>query len=391
MTQTVKQYIKKLIKAGKEYDKDQITHLLENAKKDAYELSLNVLNESSRWEPNGYTRTAILDIDYELRLADEILAKWSTTYGRLYTEPNMGNRSWVEEFDTDIPSGITDILEVANIDIDEPNVPEDESLDEYDYKEEEDEDNGEDDDEEEEEDNLTAGVTYKSYDYKTSHDYDSLLVKANNGDAEAQLLIGHAYEEGGFLFGRDFEQDYVLAAKYYRMSAELGNSEAMYQLGVKCTGCYNEEGEDIIAEDDDEVVKWITLAAENGHIGAQNYLGSMYRNGNYIEENLDEAIKWFKLAAAQGHVYSQTYLGYMYNIGEGVVQDYSEAMKWTKLAAAQGNTDAQFNIGWMYYHGHGVPVNKKLAKKWYRIACKNGHEIAAEHLWEFKDVSDEDD
>jgi TPR repeat protein len=256
-----------------------------------------------------------------------------------------------------------------------------------DYNE-EDEDYGEDDDKGE--DNLTAGVTYKPYDYKTTGDYDSLLVKANQGDAEAQLLIGHAYEKGGFLFGRDIEQDYVLANKYYRMSAEQGNTEAMFQLGATYTGCYDEEGEEIIANDNNEVVKWITLAAKNGHINAQNYLGTMYRSGSYIEENPDEAIKWFKLAANQGHVYSQTYLGYMYNIGEGVDQDYSESMKWTQLAAAQGNNDAQFNIGWMYYHGHGVPVNKKVAKKWYRIACNNGHEIAGEHLWEFKNTTDED-
>ena len=386
MIQTTKQYKKKLIKAGKENDEEQITYLLDNAKKDGYELSLMVLDESSRWEPSGYKRTAIIDIDYELRLADAILAKWSTTYGRLYTEPNMGNRSWVEEFETDIPSGIADILEVAKIDIDEPDVPEDESLDEFDYKEEED-----DVDDNEEDNNLTDSVTYKSYDYKTTHDYELLLVKANQGDAEAQLLIGHAYEEGGFLFGRDFEQDYVLAAKYYRMAAVLGNTQAMFQLGIKYTGCWNADGEDVIVNDDDEVVKWITLAAESGHISAQNYLGTMYRSGSYIEENLDEAIKWFKLAATQGHVYSQTYLGYMYNIGEGVDQDYSEAMKWTRLAAAQGNNDAQFNIGWMYYHGHGVLVNKKVAKKWYRIAYDNGHEIAGEHLWEFKDVTSEDD
>ena len=380
MTQTTKQYIKKLIKAGKEYDEEQVTNLLGNAKKDGYELFLIVLNESSRWEPNGYKRIAIIDIDYELRLADAILAKWSTTYGRLYTEPNMGNRSWVEEFETDIPSGIADILEIAKIDIDEPDVPEDESLDEYDYKEEDD------DEEEEEEDSLTDSVTYKSYEYKTTDDYDSLLVKVNQGDSEAQLLIGHAYEEGGYLFGVWNEQDYVIANKYYRMSAEQGNIEAMFQLGATYTGCYDEEGEEIIAVDNDEVVKWITLAVENGHIDAQNFLGTMYRSGSYIEEDLDEAIKWFKLAATQGHVYSQTYLGYMYNIGEGMVQDYSEAMKWTKLAAAQGNADAQFNIGWMYYHGHGVPVNKKAAKKWYRIAYNNGHEIAGEHLWEFNKI-----
>ena len=387
MAVSLKQYIKKLIKAGKGSDEVQIANLLDNAIKDGYELSLNVLDENSRWVPSGYNRTAIIDVDYELRLADAILAKWSTTYGRLYSEPNMGNRSWIEELDTDIPSGITDILEVANIDIDEPDVPEDESLDEYDYNE-EDEDYGEDDDKGE--DNLTAGVTYKPYDYKTTGDYDSLLVKANQGDSEAQLLIGHAYEEGGYLFGGEIEQDYVLAAKFYRMAAELGNTEAMFQLGMKYTGCWNADGEDVIINDDDEVVKWIMLSAENGHIGAQNLLGTMYRSGSYIEENLDEAIKWFKLAANQGHVYSQTYLGYMYNIGEGVDQDYSEAMKWTRLAAAQGNADAQFNIGWMHYHGHGVAVNKNLARKWYRIACNNGHEIAGEHLWKFKKIPDID-
>ena len=388
MTEKLRKYIKKLIKAGEQYDEELIRFTINKAKEDSYELSLIYVDERVDWEVNGSNRNAIMHIEYELQLGGSSVANWFSEYVGEYGD--MGTGWWISEIESTQPDGIDEILSVAEIEIKTPDVPEPESLDDF-----------EDEDEDEDEDNLVTDniakqLNFQDYNYSSSDDFDTLSTKAAQGDPRAQLLIGHAYEEGCYSYGgvsfshMTIDQNYALAVKFYRMAAEQGNTEAMYQLGVKYTGCTDENSNIIIVNDNDEVSKWLHLAAEAGHAGAQNFLGWMYREGEYTHKNQKEAIKWCTLAAAQGHQSSQSRLGAMYNLGEGVEQNYSESMKLFNLAAAQGNADAQFNIGWMYDKGQGVPINKIMAKKWYKIACNNGHELGCEYLWKFKKIPDID-
>jgi len=71
----------------------------------------------------------------------------------------------------------------------------------------------------------------------------------------------------------------------------------------------------------------------------------MYANGQGVPQNDQEAMKWFRLAAEQGYVFAQYYLGYMYAEGQGVPQNDQEAMKWFRLAAEQGDAKAQAALG----------------------------------------------
>ena len=52
-------------------------------------------------------------------------------------------------------------------------------------------------------------------------------------------------------------------------------------------------------------------------------------------------MRWFRLAAEQGDVNAQAYLGAMYDTGEGVPEDAVDAYAWLNIAAAQGNTSAK--------------------------------------------------
>ena len=49
-----------------------------------------------------------------------------------------------------------------------------------------------------------------------------------------------------------------------------------------------------------EVVRMMTEAAEQGHVGAQCYLGFMYASGQGVPQNFPEALRWFRKAHAQG-------------------------------------------------------------------------------------------
>ena len=55
------------------------------------------------------------------------------------------------------------------------------------------------------------------------------------------------------------------------------------------------------------------------------------------------AIKWLRLAANQGHASAQSNLGAAYSRGWGVPQNAVRAVVWFTLAAASGSKEAQTN------------------------------------------------
>jgi TPR repeat protein len=58
--------------------------------------------------------------------------------------------------------------------------------------------------------------------------------------------------------------------------------------------------------------------------------------------------KYFELAAQEGHILAQNELGCMYQEGRGVKQDYAKAKKYFELAANEGNVLSQISLGHMY-------------------------------------------
>ena len=56
------------------------------------------------------------------------------------------------------------------------------------------------------------------------------------------------------------------------------------------------------------------------------------------------AVRWLQVAADQGHTLAQVSVGWYYLTGRGVVQDDTEAARWYRRAATQGNAWAQHNL-----------------------------------------------
>ena len=110
------------------------------------------------------------------------------------------------------------------------------------------------------------------------------------------------------------------------------------------------------------------VLAEQGHGGAQLYLGYMYFTGDGVPRDQAEAVKRYRKAAEQGYAEAQSYLGSLYSSGYLMPQDYVEAAKWYRKAAEQGVAFAQHNLGIKYVKGEGVPQNYAEAIKWYRKA-----------------------
>lgn len=155
--------------------------------------------------------------------------------------------------------------------------------------------------------------------------------------------------------------------------AENGDLTANYALGI----IYG-EGRNV-TQDFVKAAKWYRLAAVQGHAGAQFSLGFMYGNGQGVPQNHAEAAKWYRAAAVQGHARAQRFLGVMYVLGMGVPQNAAEGVKWYRLAAEQGYASAQFSLGAMYVVGRGVPQNLVLAHMWFNLAGAQGDTDASEH------------
>ena len=78
--------------------------------------------------------------------------------------------------------------------------------------------------------------------------------------------------------------------------ARQGNAESQYTLGT-----LYELGEGV-AEDDKEAFKWFSLAASQGFAKAQNNLGYMYDLGEGVAQDNLRAYMWKSLAATQGEI-----------------------------------------------------------------------------------------
>lgn len=87
-----------------------------------------------------------------------------------------------------------------------------------------------------------------------------------------------------------------------RRAAEQGDADAQYLLGARYALGQG------VAQDDAEAVRWLRLAAEQDHIFAQRDLGFLYAEGQGVAQDDAEAARWFRRAAEQGDADAQTEL-----------------------------------------------------------------------------------
>jgi len=84
------------------------------------------------------------------------------------------------------------------------------------------------------------------------------------------------------------------AAKWYKLSAELGNAVSSFLYGELL-----EQGRGVV-QDYSEAARWYRNSAESGFVAAQNRLGAKYAEGRGVQKSMIEAMKWFMIAAANG-------------------------------------------------------------------------------------------
>lgn len=122
-----------------------------------------------------------------------------------------------------------------------------------------------------------------------SGEFEETLKAAEQGDINAQFLLGVMYHDG-----QGVRLDYNQAAFWLIKAAELGSSSAQHNIGIMY---FKGQG---ITQDYNQAAYWITKSAEQGVAESQGILGLMYYNGEGVPKNFKLAYVWLYLASAQG-------------------------------------------------------------------------------------------
>jgi uncharacterized protein len=195
-------------------------------------------------------------------------------------------------------------------------------------------------------------------------------------------------------------KDYQLAYREWKESADAGQAEAQFDLGVLYAQGIG------VSRDLTEASRWYQKAADQGNAAAQFALGQLYSRGWGVPRDVADAIRWFEMAnsvdsggpptdwspvvgygmardpqraafwyrqaADRGHPEAQFNLGLLYAKGEGVKRDNAQAARWMSASATQGYAPAQANLGERYANGDGVSKNDKRAYFWLTLAFLRG-------------------
>ncbi|MBF0626345.1 MAG: SEL1-like repeat protein, partial [Magnetococcales bacterium] len=148
-----------------------------------------------------------------------------------------------------------------------------------------------------------------------------------------------------------------------QQQADSGNADAQAALGM-----FHHLGRGVKA-DAKIALDWLTKAAEQGHVEAQNMLGNLQFSAQGVKKPNDaEALKWYEKAAAQGHLGALSNLGLMHYMGLGVPEDHKKAAELFRKAAEAGHGPAQQHLGMLLLKGEGVTLDRNAARQWLKKA-----------------------
>jgi hypothetical protein len=128
---------------------------------------------------------------------------------------------------------------------------------------------------------------------KKQNEREKLLSLVEQGDSNAQLVLGEKYFQGE----DGFEKDYIKAKELFKKSAEQGNILGQMFLA----DIYAKEGNDV------EMAKWWRKAAQQGELRAQQATAANYYFGRGFQKDVEKALFWFKKIAEQGDAEGQKY------------------------------------------------------------------------------------
>ena len=192
---------------------------------------------------------------------------------------------------------------------------------------------------------------------------------AEQENAAAQRGLGILYENG-LAVPKDEAQSVI----WYRKAADQGDAEAEYRLGHAYV-----QGASGLPRDLSQGMALMIKAGEHGNARSLYFIGEFYRVGMFgVPKDDAQAIAWYRKAADLGDAIAESRLAIAYQFGTGVSKDMAQADFWyrkaeeqTRKNAEEGSVAAQLSLGMSYEMGLGtIAMDKSAALFWYRKAAQ---------------------
>lgn len=125
-----------------------------------------------------------------------------------------------------------------------------------------------------------------------------------------------------------------------------------------------------------DAITWLTSAANNGSIEAQNKIGVIYAKGIGTDVNPNLAIQYFTKAAK-----NESSMAY-YNLGKVYESQskFTAAINWYNKAIEMKNSNAMNNLADLYLQGKGLVQNTHQAELLYIQAAELGNATSMRNL-----------
>ena len=152
--------------------------------------------------------------------------------------------------------------------------------------------------------------------------------------------------------------------------ALAGDADAQFKYGTTLI----ENG----SKNTDEIIHWLTQAADQNNFRAQTNLGIIYYFGDLGEQSYEKSYKFFKEASDNGDPSAKYYLGISLQRGQGAKTDPEKGLEYLLTAAEEGMPYAQLSAAQSYENAIGVEKDLFQAVSWYAYAAQAGLEEAKE-------------
>ncbi|KAG0232847.1 hypothetical protein BGW42_007856 [Actinomortierella wolfii] len=205
---------------------------------------------------------------------------------------------------------------------------------------------------------------------------------ASLGDTQAMYKLGMIMLKG-LLGQQPNPREAITWLKRAAANADEENPHALHELGL----CFEKQCIPSVIPDEAYARELFTQAAGFGYAPSQYKLGHCYEYGALTcPVDPRRSIAWYTRAAEQGDAESELGLSGWYLTGsEGVLkQSDTEAYLWARRAADKGLARAEYAVGYYSEVGIGVKQDLEEARRWYLRAAAQGNARAKKRLTEMK-------
>ena len=160
--------------------------------------------------------------------------------------------------------------------------------------------------------------------------------------------------------------------RYLEETADQGEAESQLVLGLAY-----QDGWDGTIKPDTIVARWCELAAEQDDRRPAFVLGRLLKEKERIGKDEVKAMQCLTQAAGQGDNYARVLLGEILLEGNGVPADWRRGSELIRQSALAGFAPGQFRLGVLYMVGDAtMPKDDIESLAWFIVAADAGSKVA---------------